>query len=233
MINELTLAIPYYNASNLIPIQLECWNSYSVEVKQKLKIVLVDDCSNNEHKLVNVFPKETDLNIEIYEVMDDLPWNDGGASNLSVFVAQTEWVIRTDMDYIVPNSTMEYILNNTFDSKMYYTMEAKYYHNKQSIEIHPSTLLITKKLFFDAGAYDEDFTGNHGWTDVNFRDRLDRISKYQHITNIWIEGVLGGSNHALPRNADGINHKILLKKKKEGLPIPTSHLRFKWKKVDL
>jgi len=233
MINELTLAIPYYNASNLIPIQLECWSAYSDEIKQKLKIVLIDDCSSDEHKLAKVFSRVPDLNIEIYEVVEDLPWNDGGASNLSVFVATTEWVIRTDMDYIVPGNTIEYILSNTFDPQMYYTMAAKYFHNKQNIEIHPSTLLITKKLFFDAGAYDEDFTGNHGWTDVNFRERLDRISKHQHINNIWIEGVLGGSKHTLPRNVDSINYKILLKKKKEGLPIPTSHLRFNWQEVAL
>jgi len=232
MPNELTLSIPYYNASDLIPIQLECWNSYSSEVKKKLKIVLVDDCSKNEQKLVNIFPKVSDLDIEMYEVLDDLSWNDGGASNLSVFVAKTEWVVRTDMDYIIPNNTMEYLLNNTFDSHAYYTMEAKYFHNKQIIDIHPSTFLITKKLFFEAGAYDEDFTGNHGYTDINFRNRLDKISKNKHIKNIWIEGVLGGSTHTLPRN-DSINYKILIEKMKAGSPLPTEHFRFKWNKVEL
>jgi hypothetical protein len=232
MINNITLAIPYYNAANVLPLQLEYWNAYTDNIKKNLKIVLVDDCSNDAQKLSNVFKKIPDLDIEIYEVLEDIPWNDGGAGNLSVFVTKTDWVLRTDIDYLVPTDTMEYILNTEFDPTKYYTFDAMYHHNKQKIDIHPSTLLITKKLFIDSGAYDEDFTGNHGYTDNFLRLRLDNIAKNNHLNNVYIEGILNGSTHKLIRN-DTINYDLLIKKINNGLPIPTSHLRFKWKKVEI
>jgi len=232
MQTDLTLSIPYYNAANTLPLQLACWGSYSDEIKKNLKIVLVDDCSNESNKLANIFKKVPDLNIELYEVLEDIPWNDGGASNLSIFVANTEWILRTDMDYLIPAATMEYVMKNTFKRNTYYTFSNRYYHNKHTIGAHPSTLLMTKKIFVDAGAYDEDFTGNHGYTDSCLRYRLDKIAKCQHLTNVWIEGIFHGSKHRLVRN-DTINHKLLTQKIKEGFPKPASHLRFKWRKIEL
>jgi len=227
--NKITIAYPHYNSIDSLKKQIEVWNSYPNRLKKYINIVIVDDCSKED---ISQYLRGLSINVALYQIDEDLVWNDGGAANLSMHAAQTEWVLRTDIDYVVPVETIEYLVNTTFTPKRYFTFNAKYYHNKEIIDIHPSTIFIRKKVFFDAGGYDEDFTGNYGYTDICFIKRLNRISKEKHLDNVYIEALLGGSTHSLIRD-NKKNYQLLLKKINEGLPIPTSHFRYKWHKVEL
>jgi GT2 family glycosyltransferase len=226
---KLSLVYPYYNSADLLKKQIELWNSFSPEVLDAVSIVIVDDCSKEE---IGQFFKDVKFDVSLYRIDDDLVWNDGGASNLGVYVTRTKWLLRTDMDYIIPEETVKHILGRELNEKEFYIFGARYFHNKEKIVEHPSTILMTRDMFLNVGGYDEDFTGNHGHTDTSLRLRLNRVGKLVTLSNVWIEGILGGSTHELKRE-DDINYKMIVSKLNSGLVKPENMLRFAWHEVNL
>jgi len=228
--------MPYYNSANMISIQTELWKTYSDDVKQNVKIILVDDGSAEDQKLSKLLPRDTGMTVELYEVLEDIPWNECGANNLGLHVCSSTWVLRNDFDYLIPKHTMDIVLHRQLDPNVFYLFPARYWSGpgqpptpEGGLPVGPNIFLMTKDLFWRAGGYDEDFIGHHG-SDMIFRWQLYRIAKEHRINDGHVEAVLNGSGHILPR--DATRSYALLEQKKVGkVPISKDYMRFKWQRV--
>lgn len=233
MSTKLCYVMPYYNSANMISRQLFYWSTYSELVKQNMKIILVDDGSEEKQKLDLLLPKNLPVQLELYEVLEDIPWNECGANNLGFHVADEGWVLRNDFDWLVPNETFEAIITASLDNSKYYQFLSKYWKGDgqptSTLEIPPNIFLSTRNTFWKAGGYDEDFRGHYG-CDMLFKKILKEVSSASIFPTVYIEAVCGGSEHSLQR--DPTEAYKLLNQKLSGIkPISKDYLRFTWKRV--
>ncbi len=83
----------FYNAHSCVNEQIAHWQQINPQLNELFEFILVDDFSDADY----VLPK-TDLNIRLFRVMDDIPWNQGGARNLATFHARGEVALFIDID---------------------------------------------------------------------------------------------------------------------------------------
>jgi len=233
MKNDISIVIPYYNSVAMIPIQLQYWNAYTPEIKKDIKIIIVDDGSEESQKVNKHIPQNLDLNLEIYEIQEDIPWNECGANNLGCHVATSQWIFRNDFDWLIPVELLKHIATYTLDPTKVYNFNSQYWQGNnppnERLGIPPNILLFTKDVFFKSGGYDEDFRGHHG-CDMLFRHRLAAVAPCITYPFGYMEAVLAGSGHTLARDATE-SYKLLNKKISGEIPISKDILRFTWKRV--
>lgn len=223
----ITVILTYYNQKNILKQQIETWNSYPDAFKQKLHFLFVDDCS--KQSAAELIP-ENDLQISVYRVLEDKYCNIGGARNLGTHVAPTEWILHSDMDHIIPAEAMEQILALPFSSK-----SVIYKFNRQNIvtgeyKIHPGSMLLTRKLYWEAGGCDEDFVGNYGQTDVHFFYRADKIVRTEQRKDIVFEFYEEGETNGIERSRLEPNQR-LFEKKMASDEWSEDFLRFQWEQT--
>jgi len=179
MKDHLTITMPYYEAPKMLKMHLENWCVYPPKLADRVSIVLVDDGSpNSPAEEVLKTAKLPRSPIQLYRVLENIPWNHGGARNLGMRVAKDGWVLSTDMDLLL---TSENVIN-LFDydlnpNKSYRPGRVKLNQQNQLEEIKPhrETFIMTKKMFWEIGGYDEDFNGY--WNGV-FYPFLKNVRKH-------------------------------------------------------
>jgi len=136
-----------------------------------VEIIFMDDGSNPPLE----FPNHGLKNFAIYPTNETKPWTEHLARNKGAKLAQGEYILFTDIDYIIPRKAIEESRNFTGD-RMRFTREfgildengdftqdmdvlKKYGLKTDSVVIgqHRSTYLIRKELFFALGGYREDW----------------------------------------------------------------------------
>ena len=227
--NSITFGYAYYNAYRGLKNQLELWKSYPEQYKKNIFFIIVDDGSTDKAAPI-LEPYRDILNISLYEVLEDIPWNDIGSMNLYFKNAETEWVFRTDLDYLLPVECFEEIMNMTLEKDFYYTFASKKITTKENLVQHPGTFLIRKEAFWEAGGCDEDFTGNYGWVDVYLKDCFNRKLKENKMLNLYLYSDDSLAVMAYSRDLT-INHRLLINKREGKIPQSNTYLRFNWKKV--
>lgn len=141
-----------------------------LQYPDNVKVIVVDDCSPEP-----AFPILQGIDrVSLYRIEDDIPWNREGARNLGAMEAETEWIIHMDIDHILPPECIEALFSTEVDKKKWYRFKrfrvglADDTRKKDSIpdeqeygEIKPhiDSYLCTKKLYWDAGGYNEEYSG--------------------------------------------------------------------------
>lgn len=178
MIEKIQLVVPYYNNPRMLELQLTVWESMPWQFRERFKVILVDDGSR-EHPAVNFFPDKVahDVDLELYKIHEDIPWNQNGAHNLGMHVADEGWCICTDIDHVLVPSQLNFVLDMDVDEKGYYTFGRRQRHALTTpFKRHPNSWLLTRETFWESGGYDEDFSGYYG-SDSVFRRALDLVAK--------------------------------------------------------
>ncbi len=159
MKNKITLVITYYDAPEMLGQQMKYWCYYPDGVK----IILVDDGSPN-YPAEEVF-KEIDLSgldeVELYRVKEDIFQNLAGARNLG-FSRAGGWVINTDIDHVIPPSTMTELIGMDLTPGYCYAfgrLRMKDNAGTEPMHRHQDTYMIRKEIFDGIGGYDEDYVG--------------------------------------------------------------------------
>ena len=80
------------------------YESYSSDLLDEVQFVVVNDCSKLEFEI-----PDFNLNILWLNILDDIPWNQGGARNLGVTYARSDKVLLTDIDLEFPEQTLDYM----------------------------------------------------------------------------------------------------------------------------
>jgi len=175
-----TLGFTYYEDPELLQQQIDIWKKYP----SLIEIVVVDDGSSK-------FPAENllkDLKIlptlRLYKINEDLGFNSHGCRNLIAAVASSDTVIFSDIDcQFSPNDigylrTVSFLKDHLYKFASYSTFNSKY--NSTG---HVNVFAVHKDKFWEAGGYDESFTGWH-YGDREFLNRLSDVTIQKSLAPI-------------------------------------------------
>ena len=189
-IPRVSIVFPYYDNPEMLRFQLGHFGNYSQEALDACEIVIVDDCSP-------VFPardviREYDLpNIRLFRLGVDLPWNQDAARNIGAHEARGEYLLLTDIDHVVPESTLSELCDIE-DNLSVYTLARKAHFSDKVIPSHVNSYFLSKALYWGIGGYDEDFWGTYG-SDRLFRIRVLKSAPIKELPNSRLELVTRGS----------------------------------------
>jgi glycosyltransferase involved in cell wall biosynthesis len=230
---KLSIISHYYNHPQMVQDQLAYWESLPDSFLSQVEFILVDDCSEK----TPVIPK-TKLNLKVFRVITDLPWNQAGARNLGAFNASGDWALYFDIDqkfYYEPMAAVMANLERLDIDTMYYL------RIKELIDItvnqpllhHPNTFLVNLAKFKCYAMYDEDFVGHYGYEDLYMPQVWERHGGKRVLFNDadFFEDMGFGTtnlNRDLSRNLALAQEKLAA-----GAKNSTGILRFEWEQLDI
>lgn len=243
MINHLSVVMAYYNNPEMLAYQYRVWEAYPQELKRRVDFVIVDDGSKDPAHHVQI---PDGLDVSIYRIKVDIPWNQDGARNLGCSEARGPWLFMTDMDHVLPLTTLEYVLSQPLSEKYAY-MFARVEHfdgrpvrdKKGAPKPHPNTYLMTRQMYWDVGGYDEYFRGLYG-TDGMFNHRLSqrytiRLLNKHPIERVTRDEVRDADTLTLKRKEDRPKDFLVQAKKRKAADPEWANqimlLNFEWEKV--
>lgn len=171
-----SVCMPYYRNPGMLAAQYHVWANYPDDLKAQIEIVIVDDGS--PEPAIDV-PRPDGLPaLRIFRVLEDKPWNQHGARNIAAHEAEGPWLFLTDMDHVLPGSSLRELLSRSANAEGVFTfhrLDAPNLTPKRNDrgELHPhvNTFALPKSLYWTVGGYDEALCGFYG-TDGYFRKRL-------------------------------------------------------------
>ena len=104
-------------------------------------------------------------------------------------------------------------------------------HHGQEVDPHINTYLITRRGYFKAGGYDEDFAGHYGYEDVVFRNMWRKYVGSEVLLADIAFTQMGWRTNNLDRDTTR-NHALAQYKAALGLPKPKGALRFEWAEAE-
>jgi len=174
-----TIGYTYYNEPELLQQQLNLWKHYPHQVE----IILVDDGSK-EFPAYDIVKDFDYPNFQLWRVDEDLGFNSHGCRNLIADIASCDNILFSDIDCHFSPETIAFLKRVTFNpERLYYfsfysSASFKYYPWPG----HPNVFIVNKDKFWEAGGYDESFTGwHHG--DREFIERLQIVTELSKISD--------------------------------------------------
>ncbi len=244
----LTVVHSFFGEEQRFRLLIDNWNRYSTSIKDKLKIIMVDDhgTPSLESLLTPSILKRIDFDLTIYEIEDDLKYNTPGAYNLGVLAAATPYILTLESDCSFLPDMMHKIMEYKPKKNIVYMFDRLRVTDNDAWRMLdrylPTAMLMNKGIFLDLNGFDEDFTGEYsggyGFFDTHFTLKVMVSSKWKLgrvQTNIiateWMPDTCG---ERVPRTDEGImiNRKLFYNKIDESRPLNNNKiLRFAWSKV--
>lgn len=138
---------------------LSRYESYQPDILDRIQFVMVDDGSPLTYDI-----PPFNLNLTWLKIIDDIPWNQGGARNLGVVYAPSDKVLMTDLDHEFPEETLAYIVRRRECGRHFY----RFFRSGIKTRPHPNIFLISRARFLRFYGYDEEFSGHYGAEDYRF-----------------------------------------------------------------
>ena len=237
--------IPFYQNRPMLELHLTSLRSVELEVLRHLTIFLVDDCSPEAERpdiQVRNMPDEIRKRIRVLRVLDDIPWNQHGARNLGAKLAQTDWLLMTDIDRLVPAFDLRTLVTRKLDARRHYKPR-QYRMRPDFVPISElnkraplNQFLCMRETYWAIGGYDEDYCGTYGG-DGPFLRALNKVAPLDRLNDVrmfrYSRHVLDGANTAnLDREKGRADYsKIYTKKHAAGNIKPRNPIRFRWTEV--
>lgn len=168
MPRPLTIVVPYYNQPLMLARQMEEAERYPAGIT----VLVVDDGSKEHPAVVPPLP-----NVQLYRIVEDIPWNIGGAMNLAMRVSPDDWTLGLDVDHVLPAECADALLAFEADPGQWYRMgrfrvgAADDMRRKDQIatdvefgRIHPgmNIRLMHRTKYREVGGFNEEFSGHLG-----------------------------------------------------------------------
>lgn len=172
------------------PKMLEKWwetlRVYPPHVLKELHLVIVDDHGTPPVAV----PKDIQklLEVRLFRVKDNIPWNQMGARNLGAVKAETNWLLLLDPDMVVEPEVAERLVQRVKGiSKGDVVKLLLRYKNGKLDPSSPNVYLIHRRDFARVGGYDEDYAGHKGWSDVQFLHALTGSKmRFLQPKGLWV-----------------------------------------------
>jgi hypothetical protein len=230
---NISIVTHFYNCPLRVREQIQYWESLPSVILSEVEFVVIDDCSQQSPLWCT-----TKLDLRVFRITTDVPWNQSGARNLATFNARGNWVIYSDIDQRFNPDPMRLILENlnAFDKMtMYYLRSDNQFDANiaQKLPCHPNTYLVNLEKFKMYGMFDEDFAGHYGYEDLYMSRVWERHGGQRVILDDanYFED-LGFSTGKL--NRDLSRNKLLGEQKlRSGTKNSIGILRFEWEQVKL
>jgi len=250
-----TLVIPFYRNSLMLARQLAEVSQYPAG----WRVIIVDDGSPEpaEHivrewirSLPDGAPLAQAMALRLYRIDVDIPWNREGARNLASRECETDWLVHVDIDHILPAPCASALLRTPWEPRSFYRFprfrvgRADDTRNKDRIpreqdfgEIHPhiDSYLCTKEVYWKAGGYNEDFSGTLGGG-AEFLRRLNRTAEARiapadvHL-HVYTRTAIADASDLHCSRDTRVGKDIERQLRADGMPKPSSWLRFPWHRV--
>lgn len=185
-----SIVFPYYDNPEMLAYKLDYYSRYSEAMKRSLEIVVVDDASPISPAR-NVVPDSYSIDLSVFRIVRDRPWNQDAARNIGAYEARGEYLLLTDVDHVVPEKTLSGLLAEATPGVVL-TMGRKAHFSDASKDSHVNSYFMSKKTYWDVGGYDEDFWGTYG-SDWLFRKRLQKGVTIRLVDDLKLELVTQGS----------------------------------------
>lgn len=250
-IDGFTLVVPFYRNVDMLRRQLACFSRYD----ERIKIVLVDDGSP-EHAMDVIRGAGYNWQtfggrLEVYRILEDIPWNRGGARNLGATVCTTDWLMHVDIDHILPITCAARMLETDGVRPMRWYRFPRYRVGTAdetrkkdlidkdatfgAIKPHIDSYLCTKALFWRIGGYDEDYSGCLGGGSPFLR-QMERevipglMPPDVHLHVYTRSACLDASDNTLSRDTSEYSRRRKAKEAAKDTKAKNP-LRFKWERV--
>lgn len=230
---KLSIISHYYNHPQMVQDQIAYWETLPDSFLEQVEFILVDDCSATTPVI-----RPTKLNLKVYRVITDLPWNQAGARNLGAFNATGEWALYFDIDQKFFAEPMASVIANLdrMDTMTMYYLRIKELIDitvNKPLDFHPNSFLVNLAKFKQHGLYDEDFVGHYGYEDLYMPQMWEKRGGKRVLFSdaIFFEDMDFGTtnlNRDLSRNLALAQQKIA-----KGYKRPIGILRFDWEQIDI
>jgi hypothetical protein len=262
---KLSLVMPYYKNPRMLCRQMVVWrDQWPDELKRDLEVVIVDDGSPDETAVEAVASmwggdRAGLPALSIYRVKEDRLWHQHGARNLGAYVADAKWLLMTDMDHVVPRSTLADVLEllpltgknevltfGRVDAPQTLTWHADHWPDFKrttrpdgTLKPHVNSFVVSAERYWKIGGYDEELCGIYG-TDRHFRERLfGRGATVRHLDHsplirVGREVIDDASTRGIERKTTGrqaLKKAVAARKAAEGRAHKTLTLNFEWEKA--
>lgn len=186
-----TIVLPFYRNSQFVRRQLAQWATFPHETASHLRAVIVDDGSPEPladalRDLSRPFPVRT------FRIEEDRRWNWIAARNIGAHHAETDWLLLTDMDHVIPAETAKAVVFGAHDVKTIYGFSRQESTGK-TLAPHPNSWLMTKALFWTIGGYDETLSGFYG-TDGDYRRRCAQVAPIKILRDVLVRHEYDGDS---------------------------------------
>jgi hypothetical protein len=257
----LSLVWPYYRNPLMLRRQMRIWrDEWPASLKTDIEIIVVDDGSPEPAADIIAGMWEGDRTglppLSLYRITVDRPWHQHAARNLGMHVATAKWALCSDMDHIVPASTLAEVLRLrpaltvnevlTFGrvdapagvewSSADWTGFARTKRPDGSLKPHVNSFCVSRKRYWKLGGYDEVLTG-YG-TDSQFRRKLFGAGSATHhldhapLIRVDRSVIPDASTTTYSRETQRCNVKaVLAQKAREGRKNTTTTLDFPWERI--
>lgn len=221
--------------------QVENWESWGEDLKEQIHFVVADDGSPSA-----LDTRPLNLNLRLFRVEENIPWNFSGVKNLLAHVADTEWFLLHDIDYMFSEEGIRKVLqlDMTDPSKFYNFKCIMASSGKAKPKDHYpiSSFLVNKEMFWKCGGHDEDFCGHYTCHDNGIFWRLTRDPGYAKQIKVDDPFMTCYQRSQVPDadtdhlvedwSRDGArNRKLLGDKRQKKVPWSDKCLRFGWHQV--
>jgi len=184
---KLSIVFAYYENPQMLDFQWREIAAYPSSIQSELEVIVVDDGSPLFPAVEVPRPKGLPA-VSIFRIDQDTPWNQDAARNIGAHEARSPWLLLTDIDHVIPASSLCRIFEGNQITDSYYTLGRVKIHGQGPTHPHPNSYLMTKKLYWDIGGHDEDYAGIYG-KDFLFRKRALRRSNEVHLPDIVLARV--------------------------------------------
>lgn len=166
---SVTLILPYFENPKFLRTQVGWWSTFPEHLRRHLSVIVVDDCST-EHPASEALDAMIPLNLRLFRITQKVRWNWLAARNIGAHHASDGWIVLTDMDHVLPQSTAEALIYGKHDESTVYGF-SRIEHTGEQINPHSASFFMTKAMFWRIGGYDERYSGAYG-SDGRYRKRL-------------------------------------------------------------
>jgi len=157
-----TLILPYYENPAFLRQQLAYWNDFGPSM---FEVIIVDDGSP-EYPAEPIIRASKQAYLRHFRIDVDVRWNWLAARNIGAYHARTQWIMLTDMDHVLPATTLETLIFGQHDPEIIY----RFSRTGAKTHPHPNSWFMTKAMFWKIGGYDERMSGYYG-SDGYYRRR--------------------------------------------------------------
>lgn len=218
----------YYNQYNVLSTQIQLLNSYHDEIKNKIRLIYVDDSSV---QTAEKHLEKLNLKYSLYYITEDIGWNNGGAKNLGLYNSNNDWKIVLDIDMFLTENILREIIQYPKKENYVYKFITNEIENEQEdlYKTYPGAMMIHKTALNKIGYFDEDFCGNYGCEDKAY---FAKARQYNFKTiKLRTKNKLIFINGSPLKKKPNLKNVQLFNIKAKTKKWSTDILRFKWKKI--
>jgi len=198
-------------------------------IPNNCEVIIIDDGSEPSI----TFNEKIDYRLKLFATHDERPWSQPCARNRGAEIAQSEYVLMTDIDHVFSEEAINAVVNFNGDKMVFprqwavlsdegkiiqdpevlfeYGLDTELYKQRGlHAGQHANTFAMKKILYDMLGGYKESFCGKYGGDDTDFARRYGEL----HYKGLAKRHVHGPAIYVYPnprKDVKGLFHKLRFK----------------------